>query len=422
VIKVLLVKIMRRCFRFGRLTFVDAAGNRHQICSLDGPRVVLRVLDEATQRKLLLASSLAWGEAYMDGGLVLESGSLADLIEIFMRSGRGKSRRVFSGLQTLGRHFNSIPRSHCNVALHYDLSSDLYNCFLDADRQYSCAYFQNGDEDLDTAQLKKKRHIAAKLDIRPGMRVLDIGSGWGGLALYLAQHFDCRVTGITLSKEQYRLSQRRARALGIEDRVDFALRDYRVLDGEFDRIVSVGMLEHVGPLHYRGFFRRLRELMRPGGAALIHSIVRMHGPGRADPWLHRYIFPGGYLPAISQLTRAIERNRLWLTDLENLRFHYAETLRHWYRRYEANRSTVEALYDERFCRMWELYLLGCEAVFRYRPVSVLQLQIAREASSLPLTRDYQYRAERQLAANDSRGSCPPEASDKTGLRRPETAS
>jgi cyclopropane-fatty-acyl-phospholipid synthase len=399
----LLVKIMRRRFRFGRLTLVDAAGNRHRICTREGPRVVLRVRDAATQRKLLRPGSLAPGEAYMDGGLILDSGSLADLVEIFARSDGSENRQIFAGLWALGRHYNPIHKARRNIARHYDLSSELYACFLDRDRQYSCAYFENGDEDLETAQLKKKRHIAAKLDIRPGMRVLDIGSGWGGLALYLAQRFDCRVTGITLSEEQHRLSRRRARALGIDDRVKFELCDYRTLDGPFDRIVSVGMLEHVGPLHFRGFFRKLRALLRADGVALIHSIFRMHGPRPADPWLHKYIFPGGYLPALSQIMHAVERNELSLTDLENLRLHYAETLRHWHRRFEANRSRVRALYDERFCRMWELYLLGCEAVFRYRPVSVLQLQITREAANLPVTREYQYRVERQLAAADSRG-------------------
>jgi len=409
VVEVLLATVMRRYFRFGRLTLVDAAGKRHQICRCGGPEVVLRVADRGTQRKLLRASALVWGEACMEGRLVLDRGSLSDLIEIHARSdqqsdhGRaGAGVRIIDGLLTASRHYIPIRRARRNAAHHYDLAAELYALFLDADLQYSCAYFRTGDEDLETAQLDKKRHISAKLEIRPGMRVLDVGSGWGGMALYLARRFDCRVTGITLSRRQLELSRRRAREQGLEARVNFELRDYRRMRGSYDRIVSIGMLEHVGPLHYRAYFRKLRNLLRPDGVALVHSIARMHGPRPADPWLHKYIFPGGYLPALSQLTGAVESNGLWLTDLENLRLHYAQTLYLWHRRFAANREKIRQLYDERFCRMWELYLLGCEAVFRHYPVSVVQMQIAREIDSLPVTRDYQYRAERELTAIDGR--------------------
>ncbi|MGD8350713.1 MAG: cyclopropane-fatty-acyl-phospholipid synthase family protein [Gammaproteobacteria bacterium] len=419
----LLAAVMRRFFRFGRLILVDAAGKRHQICSCGGPEVVIRVTDKGTQRKLLRANALVWGEAYMDGRLVLDRGSLADLIEIHARSEQqsddgspGAGTRILDSLLAASRHYIPARRARRNAAHHYDLAEDLYALFLDSDLQYSCAYFRTGAEDLETAQLDKKRHIAAKLEIRPGMQVLDIGSGWGGMALYLARRFDCRVTGITLSQRQLELSRRRAREQGLAARVDFELCDYRSMHGSYDRIVSIGMLEHVGPLHYRAYFGKLRDLLRADGVALVHSIARMHGPRPADPWLHKYIFPGGYLPALSQLTSAVESSDLWLTDLENLRLHYAQTLDHWHRRFSANRAKIRELYDERFCRMWELYLLGCEAVFRYYPVSVVQLQISREIASLPVTRDYQYRKERELAAID--GGAQAQTGDKGGTAKP----
>lgn len=399
---------MRRFFRFGRITLIDAAGNRHNICNRDGPTLVLRVTDDATARRLATTLSTAWGEAYMEGRLVFDEGSLSEFLEVYSRSERevsegwlGEATRLFHSVAAATQHYNPIGRARQNVAHHYDLSAELYDQFLDADRQYSCAYFKQGNEDIETAQLLKKRHIAAKLDIRPGMHVLDIGSGWGGLGLYIAKQFDCRVTGVTLSEEQLKLSRARVSDAGLEDRVNFELRDYRLLDETYDRIVSVGMLEHVGQFHYREYFRKVRELLAPDGVALIHTIARMNKPMPINAWMRKYIFPGSYLPTASQLSRAIEGNGLWMTDLENLRLHYAETLQRWHERFAANRDAVAKLYDERFCRMWEMYLLGCENAFRHQDITVFQVQITRDINTLPITRDYFYETERELELKDS---------------------
>lgn len=405
---VLLETVMRRFFRYGDITLIDARGNRHPICKFDGPCVVLRVSDAVTATRLALATSLQWGEAYMDGRLLIEQGSLADFLEIHSKSMHAQKHgwldeclRLMYGMIAATRHYNPVGRARKNVAHHYDLSAELYDSFLDSDRQYSCAYFVNGDEDIETAQLLKKRHIAAKLDIRPGMRILDIGSGWGGMGLYLARHLDCEVHGVTLSEEQHKISTQRVREAGLEDRVLFELRDYRDLHDRYDRVVSVGMLEHVGQFQYREYFNSLRDLLKPDGVALVHSIARNNRPRPINSWMNRYIFPGAYLPSASQLTRAIEKSGLWLTDLENLRIHYAQTLQLWYRRFRQNRETIARLYDERFCRMWEMYLLGCEMTFRYQDISVFQLQISRDINTLPITRDYIGEAERRLAARDS---------------------
>ncbi len=405
---VLLETVMRGYFRYGKVTLIDARGARHPICNFDGPTVILRVSDALTAAKLALATSRHWGEAYMDGRLLIEQGSLSDFLEIHSKSkqlqGRGwlsECQRLIYGLTAAARHYNPAARARKNVAHHYDLSAELYDSFLDADRQYSCAYFVNGDEDIDTAQLLKKRHIAAKLDIKPGMKILDIGSGWGGMGLYLARHLNCEVHGVTLSEEQHKISNRRVREAGLEDRVHFELRDYRDLHDGYDRIVSVGMLEHVGQFHYGEYFNSLRALLKTDGVALVHSIARNNRPRPINSWMNRYVFPGAYLPSASQLSRAIEKNGLWLADLENLRIHYAQTLQLWYQRFQKNRESIAQLYDERFCRMWEMYLLGCEMVFRYEDISVFQLQICRDINALPITRDYISNAERRLASIDS---------------------
>jgi cyclopropane-fatty-acyl-phospholipid synthase len=292
------------------------------------------------------------------------------------------------------QQYNPRSRSRRNVAHHYDLSDRLYDLFLDRDRQYSCAYFSNNNKTLDEAQHDKKRHIASKLLLKPGATVLDIGSGWGGMALYLARVSQADVTGITLSTEQLKVSNDRAAAEGLADRVHFHLRDYRDENGKYDRVVSVGMFEHVGARHYRDFFRKLKSILADDGVALLHAIGRMSPPGATNAWLRKYIFPGGYTPALSETMAAIEKEGLWVTDIEILRVHYAETLKEWRRRFLENRAEIARLYDERFCRMWEFYLAGCEVAFRYLDQMVFQIQIAKRVGAVPFTRDYMIEWER----------------------------
>jgi cyclopropane-fatty-acyl-phospholipid synthase len=291
------------------------------------------------------------------------------------------------------QQYNPIGRAQEHVAHHYDLSDDLYDLFLDEDRQYSCAYFANDNVTLEQAQHDKKRHIAAKLLLEPGMRVLDIGCGWGGMALYLAKEANVEVVGLTLSKEQHKVATERAKKAGLEDKVTFHLRDYREEAGSYDRIVSVGMFEHVGVHHFNEFFNKVKALLTPKGVALLHSIGRMDGPGVTNPWLRKYIFPGGYAPALSEVLPVVEKSGLWATDIEILRLHYAETLKHWHQRFQENRDKIKKLYDERFCRMWEFYLIGAEMDFRYLNTMVFQMQLAKDIEAVPLTRDYMVQAE-----------------------------
>jgi cyclopropane-fatty-acyl-phospholipid synthase len=315
--------------------------------------------------------------------------------------------RLLNGSVTLFRRihqYNPLPRARQNVAHHYDLSDQFYELFLDRDRQYSCGYFRDEAEDLDAAQLDKKKHLAAKLLIRPGQKVLDIGSGWGGLALYLSAECGADVTGLTLSVEQHKFATRRAAAAGLSDRVRFYLRDYREEVGQYDRIVSVGMFEHVGLNHYGAFFTKLKSLLAPDGVALLHSIGRKDGPGTTMPWIRKYIFPGGYVPALSEVLPAVEQLRLWVTDIEILRLHYAETLRAWRRRFERNRDRVLALYDERFYRMWEMYLVGSEIAFRRQDHMVFQMQLAKAVDAVPLTRDYMLDWEREHSSAAERAA------------------
>src|SRR5713226_7665542 len=397
----LLASVLARVIRIGRLSVIDAAGTRYLFEGCPGPSATIRLHDPALHWKLLWRPRLAVGEAYMDGTLTVEEGSLYDFIDLLVSNDAAQSGALPLRLsQAAGRlirrlhQYNPIPRARRNVAHHYDLSDQLYELFLDRDRQYSCAYFCAPEDDLDTAQHNKKRHIAAKLLLRPGQRVLDIGSGWGGLALYLAAECGANVTGLTLSEEQHKVATGRAAAAGLSDRVRFHLRDYREETGQYDRIVSVGMFEHVGVNQYPVFFRKLDELLVPDGVALLHSIGRMDGPGTTNPWLRKYIFPGGYSPALSEVVPEAERARLWITDIEILRLHYAETLRAWRRRFEQNRDRIRALYDERFCRMWEMYLVGAEVSFRRGGSLVFQMQLAKAVETVPLTRDYIHEWER----------------------------
>ncbi|MFI5000197.1 MAG: class I SAM-dependent methyltransferase [Reyranellales bacterium] len=400
----LLAKVLSRVLGEGQLTVIDAAGRSHRLeGARKGPAVTMRVHTWWTGMRLVLRPRLAFGEAYMDGTLTVEQGDLYDLLDLLGRNIARIEATLFVrwsyGLQRAIRwveQYNPVGKAQRNVAHHYDLNDQLYAFFLDRDRQYSCAYFKTGDEPLEQAQLDKKLHIAAKLLLKPDLRVLDIGSGWGGMGLFLGEQFGVDVTGVTLSKEQHAVSSRRALEGGLADRVRFKLLDYRQEPGRYDRIVSVGMFEHVGVAHYIEFFTKVKELLKDDGVMLLHAIGRMEPPGGTNTWLRKYIFPGGYTPALSEVLAAIEKVGLWVTDVEVLRLHYAETLQHWRRRFLANREAIKqtAGYDERFCRMWEFYLAGCEVAFRYMNQIVFQIQIARRQDAVPLTRDYMVDAER----------------------------
>jgi cyclopropane-fatty-acyl-phospholipid synthase len=393
----LLSKMLERTVKHGSLTLIDAAGGVHRFGDNGQPRVTVRVHDAALHWKIPINPTLNAGEAYMDGTLTIEEGTLADFLDVTTRDiealmGADPIHRVVRLLGRMVRavqQYNPAWRAQKNVAHHYDLSDRLYDLFLDTDRQYSCAYFAHPDDNLAAAQRNKKLHIAAKLKLdRPGLRVLDIGSGWGGLAMFLANVAGAEVTGITLSQEQAKRSEERAAAAGLSNKVHFRLQDYRHEQEQYDRIVSVGMFEHVGAPQYPTFFGKLRDMLKPDGVALLHSIGRMDGPGITDPWIRKYIFPGGYAPALSEVMPIIERMGLWITDIEILRLHYAETLKHWQTNFQANRTEIAKLYDERFCRMWEFYLAGCEMAFRNMKQMVFQIQLAKQPSAVPLTRDY----------------------------------
>lgn len=394
---------IKRLVRFGELTVVRPDGSQFSVRGRPFPRtrpadtpgpVTIRISDPGVFRRLPWQPALAFGEGYMEGSVTIEQGSLADMLALFMINAQQDPGALLRFRQWINRVLrvihqnNPIPQSRRNVAHHYDLSPQLYETFLDADRQYSCAYFPTGNESLETAQAAKKRHIAAKLLLAPGQKVLDIGCGWGGMALYLAKHFEVEVTGITLSEEQLLVARERARAAGLDDRVRFELTDYRAVAGRFDRIVSVGMFEHVGVRQYRTYFEAVRRSLAEDGVALLHTIGRSDPPGGTNAWIRKYIFPGGYCPALSEVMAAVERENLIACDVEVLKLHYAETLKHWHRRFQEHRAEIGDMLDERFCRMWEFYLLGCEMAFRHEGQVVFQLQLARDKTVVPDTRDY----------------------------------
>ncbi len=391
--------VLRRFVSRGRLRVQWPDGSSQDFAGPpgSGPEAALRFTDARAVRRLVLNPMLAVGESYMDGGLEPLGCTIYDVLDVLLTNLMANAAgHPIARLQAaLGRarrrldQFNPAGRARRNVAHHYDLNGRLYSLFLDRDRQYSCAYFPNGNETLEAAQAAKKRHIAAKLVLdRPDLSVLDIGCGWGGMALTLARDYGARVLGITLSVEQLNEARARAEAAGLADRVRFELRDYRAVEERFDRIVSVGMFEHVGVDHFRAFFDTMARCLHPDGVALLHAIGRNEPPGSTNPWLTKYIFPGGYCPALSEVLGASERSGLVLTDIEILRLHYAETLRHWRRRFVANRDTIASLYDERFCRMFEFYLAGSELSFRREHMMVFQVQLAHRQEAVPLTRDY----------------------------------
>jgi len=421
---------MRAIVKAGRLTIVDTAGQRQAFDSgSPGPTVTVRLHSALLPLKLLTSPSLALGEAYMDGSLTVEEGNVRDLLAILTSGLDALDTMPFEKLRAplarIGNRLNSNRRAKAskNVVHHYDLSNDFYALFLDDDWQYSCAYFCDPSDTLDEAQSVKRSHISGKLMPKEGMEVLDIGCGWGGLALDLATTHGTKVTGISLSEEQLTLARQRAQEAGLSGEVQFKNRDYRDLEGEFDRIVSVGMFEHVGLPSYETFFRSIEKHLAPEGVAVIHSIGRMAPPGGKDPWINKYIFPGGYIPSLSETMSALERTGLWVTDIEILRLHYAETLKHWYERFQVNRDKARDLFNERFCRMWEYYLAVCEMMFRNGDLMVFQLQLTRKRDAVPLTRDYLYRpgesATPSTLANGANGACCCETEARAGADIPE---
>jgi cyclopropane-fatty-acyl-phospholipid synthase len=387
----------------GTLRVVTSGSHVFTVGDGSGKRLGIRFASSTALIGVLLDPDLKLGEAYMDGSLIIEEGSITEVVALALsqdRSGRptcwAKPQWLLRYLARRLEQFNYRSRAQKNVAHHYDLDGRLYSLFLDADRQYSCAYFESTDQSLDDAQLAKKRHLAAKLLIEPGTHVLDLGSGWGGLACYLAEICGAKVDGVTLSKEQLAFSKARAEEAGLGDKVQFHLKDYRDIDRSYDRIVSVGMFEHVGVSYYDEYFRKCATMLRDDGVFLLHSIGRSDGPGITNPWLAKYIFPGGYIPALSEVLPAIERAGLLVTDIEILRLHYADTLKAWRERFMARREEAERLYDERFCRMWELYLASSEMAFREQAMMVFQIQMTKRQGIVPITRNYIVRQETSL--------------------------
>jgi cyclopropane-fatty-acyl-phospholipid synthase len=397
----LLRYFLQQFIRRGTMTFTTASGAKFRCGDGTGKSVSVRFLTTDAERRVLLNPELALGEVYVEGTFVVENGSIADALAILMDQPEIVPRwaKLQWWLRYLVRHirqFNPRGRSKDNVAHHYDLDGRLYSLFLDADKQYSCGYFEKPDATLEDAQLAKKRHIAAKLLIRNGDKVLDIGSGWGGLGLYLAEMTGARVTGVTLSTEQLEASNARAAEMNLTQSAKFFLEDYRDIPGPFDRIISVGMFEHVGVDFYDTYFKRCAELLTDDGVMLLHSIGRSDGPDVTNPWITKYIFPGGYIPALSEVMPAIERSGLRVCDIEILRLHYAETLKAWRERFMARREEAVQLYDERFARMWEFYLACSEMSFRKQDLMNFQIQLTKRQGVVPTTRDYIMREETKL--------------------------
>ncbi|TPL49612.1 cyclopropane-fatty-acyl-phospholipid synthase family protein [Mesorhizobium sp. B2-4-6] len=405
---ILLKHVLERLVRVGDLKVTGPKGTTHKFGDGSGEPVRIHIKTTHAERAISFDPMLAVPEAYMDGELDIPEGGVLGLMRIAFQN-MGSSgidvswSKAIEGLRHAFRRLqqiNTATRSRRNVQRHYDLSGELYKLFLDEDMQYSCAYFEQPDMTLDEAQAAKKRHIAAKLRLKAGQTVLDIGSGWGGLGLYLAKAFDVDVQGVTLSTEQHGVATDRAHALGLQDRVHFELKDYRALNERFDRIVSVGMFEHVGVNHYRTFFDKASTLLKPDGVMLLHTIGRSGVPWATSAFVRKYIFPGGYIPAMSEVMPAIEKSGLVVTDIEILRLHYADTLKHWGERFAANRDKAKAIYDERFCRMWEFYLAASEAAFRWQDLVIFQFQLAKVNDTLPVTRDYMAKCEKALELRD----------------------
>jgi len=402
--------LLGRKIRIGTLHLVYPSGKR-RIFGSGAPEAEWIIHRKSSLQRVARSPGLALGETYMEGLWEAGKGGMLPLLEVLMRNfperNVGGLRRALSVLSKTFLQWNPPTRSRRNVAHHYDLDEWLFRHFLDRELHYSCAYFAGEGVDLETAQQTKCRHIATKLRLSPGQRVLDIGCGWGGMALYLAQQAQVRVVGLTLSEEQLAVARRRAAALGLEQLVEFRLQDYREHQGRYDRIVSIGMFEHVGLPHFRTYFRQIRELLTDDGVALLHTIGSFIPSQGTNPWIRRYIFPGGYIPPLSEICGPVEECGLLTADVEVLRLHYAVTLGHWRSRFLRNRAVIAQHLDEHFCRMWEFYLAVCEAAFRWRNLAVFQLQLCKAVDTLPLTRDYMYlpaeqRLEQRAASTPAR--------------------
>jgi cyclopropane-fatty-acyl-phospholipid synthase len=411
----LFLKALRRFITRGNLAVVMPDGSRHDLGDGVGAPLVLRINSPRAVWRMLADPSLGFAEAFMEGEIDVAEGDLLEVMRLsFVNGDYGWATGPVAGLKSMAggilrrlQQVNTRGRSRSNVHRHYDLSGEMYRLFLDADMQYSCAYFEHDGQSLEDAQLAKKRHIAAKLAVEPGQTVLDIGSGWGGLGLYLARYLGASVIGVTLSEEQLGVARARAAESGLSSRAAFELRDYRDIAASFDRIVSVGMFEHVGVNHYAVFFKKAAALLKPDGVMLLHTIGRSGPPVATDPFIRKHIFPGGSIPSLSEIMPHVEKAGLTVTDIEFLRLHYAETLKAWRKRFLANRRTIATMLDERFCRMWELYLAGSEAAFRWGDLCVFQLQLARRKDAVAITRDYLARAEASLREIDG-GTVQPE--------------
>ncbi len=394
----LLDSMLRGLVTVGTLEVTYPDGAKRTYKGGPGPGIALELKDPDLPRNLVFSPDMALGEGYMDGRILIEEDDLGRFFTVLLQNIDGSDdlwwRRLSHWVRLARRRidqWNPAPKARANVAHHYDLSARLYDLFLDTDRQYSCAYFPRPDMTLEEAQEAKKAHIARKLCLEPGMTVFEIGSGWGGMALTLAKDFGADVLGVTLSTEQLAYSRKRAEEAGLADKVRFELMDYRAVEGQFDRIVSVGMFEHVGAPHYREYFDTVHDRLTDDGVALIHTIGRATPPGTTSPWITKYIFPGGYVPALSEMSAQVEKAGLYPTDVEVWRLHYAETLRHWYDRFTARQDEARELYDERFTRMWRYYLKASEMTFRHAHQCVFQFQMTRRQEAVPLSRDYLYR-------------------------------
>jgi cyclopropane-fatty-acyl-phospholipid synthase len=392
-----LARFLNKLFKKNGFILIDANLNKYIIGQPKKNSIIVKILNKKLHYKLLFRPDLYFGEAYSDGDIIIENGTLTDFLDLtLMNIGRSEVNFVskllnkMSGSYRYLTNFNFIKKSKMNVHHHYDLSDELYNLFLDPKRQYSCGYFKDENDTLETAQNNKIQHIIKKLNIQPNQKVLDIGCGWGSLAFDIAESVNCEVTGITLSKKQYDYCINRAKELNMRNQVTFKLIDYRELNQKFDRIVSVGMFEHVGRKFYRKFFKQVNKLLHDNGVSLIHTIGSVNPPRDPHPWVTKYIFPGGYTPSLSEVTTPIEKAGLIVSDIEVLRLHYSHTLRHWKENCIKNKEKIIEMFDERFFRMWEFYLTGCEIAFKWGDQVVYQIQLTKNYTSTPSTRDYIY--------------------------------